>query len=1241
MARSAAQLWQNLKISLINFNLFSSKPPSTDQNQIENELISTRVFVILLSSTLTILVLYNGLIDTTQTIVIQSPTMKQYLELHSKYESTLTCPCNKVSIKYQQFVQVEYRFHEICQSIFVKQDWINYITQYRSTGSIDLHDFRSIITKIFQSLSTFCDLSKERLDNSLEELYSNQFLTFNLQSNLIFQSQIETFLDQFRSSLINAFLLSISTIRQTTQTNKILSGLLTNFNLFTGQQNTILSSPQVYTNCSCDLSPTCVQQATIYNHDENSTLFEVPGFYIGCYVIESLLQSNLQCFYNQSCIQQLQSYLTLTTTINVTQLNRSLLIHFKENSTVENLINGLMIEKWNSSISFESYYDECRPNECSYTVKKKNSLIYIITTVIGLIGGLVTTLKLLTPRLVGYFRNPRESIETESKREMIRNIYGKILKINLFKSSPCSTDEYEIRNEKISTICFLIVLICSLSILVLYSCLIDTLKTFHIEQPTIEQYLQFYSKYSQRLTCSCSQIAIDYNRIIEINYDFHEICQSSFVSEHWFEYIGQYSNVNSRNVSIGDFRLTAVSMFQSLKSFCHLINQTISNNLIQFYSNKYISSTVTSLQLFRSQTDAFIQQFQSSTTNQFLLSLLTIRSTTQSNGLLAGHLTNYYYTFSQIDGEADALTREWNGCDCIYSPQCSQQSAIYDLQTNSILFEVPGFYIGCYVIESLLQSNLQCFYNQSCIQQLQSYLTLTTTINVTQLNRSLLIRFKENSTVEDLINKLMIEKWNSSISFESYYDECRPNECSYTVKMKNSVVFIITTIIGLIGGLVTTLKLLTPRLVRFVRRKKVKTQSTNVSLYQKMRIAIENLNIFNESTNENEIVNEKISSKVFVVVLIILLNVLLLYTSLINLSRLITITKPSLNEYIELYSKFGDSLTCRCDQLSMSYLDILEVNLTLHEVCSSTFLHHDWIVDISQCDVEYPMYCNDFRCSGPYYFQIIDSYCQLVEQTISNSLSEFYSTEYISSSVKSKEVFQSEIELYISQFISSTTNEFLLSISMIRQITYSNALLSGLLYNYLIEAIVDENRVIAYSESYDDCLCDYTSSCMTSNGFFYSRTGIPLFVIPGLQKGCFMIDSLLKSNLECFYNETCIERIKSFYENSSSMNMKSLDASQLIHFTMNTSMQEITDQLMIDQWNSSISFENYYAQCRPIECTYIYKIRNSAIYIITTIVGLIGGLVTTLKIIIPRFIRFIRFCFRHKTNQIQSQQIQN
>ena len=828
MARSAAQLWQNLKISLINFNLFSSKPPSTDQNQIENELISTRVFVILLSSTLTILVLYNGLIDTTQTIVIQSPTMKQYLELHSKYESTLTCPCNKVSIKYQQFVQVEYRFHEICQSIFVKQDWINYITQYRSTGSIDLHDFRSIITKIFQSLSTFCDLSKERLDNSLEELYSNQFLTFNLQSNLIFQSQIETFLDQFRSSLINAFLLSISTIRQTTQTNKILSGLLTNFNLFTGQQNTILSSPQVYTNCSCDLSPTCVQQATIYNHDENSTLFEVPGFYIGCYVIESLLQSNLRCFYNQSCIQQLQSYLTLTTTINVTQLNRSLLIHFKE-----------------------------------------------------------------------------------------------------------------------------------------------------------------------------------------------------------------------------------------------------------------------------------------------------------------------------------------------------------------------------------------------------------------------------NSTVEDLINKLMIEKWNSSISFESYYDECRPNECSYTVKMKNSVVFIITTIIGLIGGLVTTLKLLTPRLVRFVRRKKVKTQSTNVSLYQKMRIAIENLNIFNESTNENEIVNEKISSKVFVVVLIILLNVLLLYTSLINLSRLITITKPSLNEYIELYSKFGDSLTCRCDQLSMSYLDILEVNLTLHEVCSSTFLHHDWIVDISQCDVEYPMYCNDFRCSGPYYFQIIDSYCQLVEQTISNSLSEFYSTEYISSSVKSKEVFQSEIELYISQFISSTTNEFLLSISMIRQITYSNALLSGLLYNYLIEAIVDENRVIAYSESYDDCLCDYTSSCMTSNGFFYSRTGIPLFVIPGLQKGCFMIDSLLKSNLECFYNETCIERIKSFYENSSSMNMKSLDASQLIHFTMNTSMQEITDQLMIDQWNSSISFENYYAQCRPIECTYIYKIRNSAIYIITTIVGLIGGLVTTLKIIIPRFIRFIRFCFRHKTNQIQSQQIQN
>ncbi|CAF1687753.1 unnamed protein product, partial [Adineta ricciae] len=74
----------------------------------------------------------------------------------------------------------------------------------------------------------------------------------------------------------------------------------------------------------------------------------------------------------------------------------------------------------------------------------------------------------------------------------------------------------------------------------------------------------------------------------------------------------------------------------------------------------------------------------------------------------------------------------------------------------------------------------------------------------------------ENTTIEELLNELMVEKWNLSSSYKNYYNECQPSECSYSAIAKNSAIYIVTTVIGLIGGLITALKIGVPRLVSFV-----------------------------------------------------------------------------------------------------------------------------------------------------------------------------------------------------------------------------------------------------------------------------------------------------------------------------------------------------------------------------------------------------------------------------------------
>jgi hypothetical protein len=66
-----------------------------------------------------------------------------------------------------------------------------------------------------------------------------------------------------------------------------------------------------------------------------------------------------------------------------------------------------MIEQWNEQISFNSYYEKCNPVFCVYTYNKQGDLSYMFTTIIGLIGGLTTILKIIIPSIVAFLRRKK------------------------------------------------------------------------------------------------------------------------------------------------------------------------------------------------------------------------------------------------------------------------------------------------------------------------------------------------------------------------------------------------------------------------------------------------------------------------------------------------------------------------------------------------------------------------------------------------------------------------------------------------------------------------------------------------------------------------------------------------------------------------------------------------------------------------------------------------------------------
>jgi hypothetical protein len=127
--------------------------------------------------------------------------------------------------------------------------------------------------------------------------------------------------------------------------------------------------------------------------------------------------------------------------------------------------------------------------------------------------------------------------------------------------------------------------------------------------------------------------------------------------------------------------------------------------------------------------------------------------------------------------------------------------------TPSDKFDMPGFFVGCFPLRALLQSTLECFYNQTCIdivrdltQAIQDF-----RVDVTPLNAA---RSFRNETINSVVNKLFVDDWSQSISFDKYFTSCAPQSCTYEYIGRRNLISLITSVISIYGGLSTGLQII-------------------------------------------------------------------------------------------------------------------------------------------------------------------------------------------------------------------------------------------------------------------------------------------------------------------------------------------------------------------------------------------------------------------------------------------------
>ncbi|CAF4128482.1 unnamed protein product, partial [Rotaria sordida] len=1018
------------------------------------------------------------------------------------------------------------RFHQICSSDFISDRWIKTINFGLNTTYFSAYDFRTEGSAIFQSLESFCRLSKDYAIQSIDSFNKDLFISQEVLKESVFQSQINFITHEFQLSSPIEFTTELELIRKLIVGNRFLSALHTDYvSGYTDVQDVGIQLQTINrvfpdarrSTCSCRTEIDCNVESMIFDEfgqtdlayypPDNKTLMKIPGMLHSCLPVNTILLSTLECFYNQTCLNDLVSLLPTTETFTaMSEFEQS---RYKLNSTIQTIIDNLMIEEWVINISYKKYYDQCAPISCTYFEDKKYDWKFVLTQLIGLLGSLIMN----------------------------------------------GSNQHQINYQRIATRLYLFVLLISLIIVSFYLLLNKDLQQKTIHQPSEFQFKELEKIYSSNLYCPCSTDSMSYSTFITIEPYFHQVCLSDITSDAWINYV-KGDNIRNAYYSRLDYRNSGVYQFQLLSMLCQHAQQTVNISIKTFLQTQFLSSQVISQNRFETKVNSTINDWKSETIDQFLQTIKMFQAVSHGNQLMSQQFI-YYMDSNGI--KLNLKVQEYLNCSCTRSSSC--------------LFPIDRYF----------------------------YFPLGSSFNFSPLNENL---SPPNETIESIINRLMIDSWTSNISFSSYYDICSPSSCTYQYISRNDLFFVITTILGIFGGLSLGLKLLTLIILRFIEK------TINNNSFNGFITMIKNLFVCN---TEKRLIN-----RFHFIFLLLILCVIFIFSAFKPKSVTIQIIKPSLSNYKDLLKDHYYSLQCSCSQISIPYETFLNIEPHFHDLCSSQFISDEWIYYLyGEGNLFHRFSFDDYRYSAPGQFLLLSSFCKLSQGKVNHTLSRLLASYFINSQLLSENHLIEQIEIILNRLQSTTFNSFLNLLNLIREIIGSNMIMNVWSTNWEYSFQTEFILPVARTEpvNYGECNCGLSFKCTQSSG--------------GMMSGCYPLESILQTKLYCFYDQNCIDSSGNF----TSLNMSTLEKSQ---FNLNSTIESILNNLMIEEYKTNLSYENYFNQCQPLSCSYSYIKTHDITQTIISLISLYGGLVIITRCLAIIFVKI----YQHKKNRINPEVLQ-
>ncbi|UJR34748.1 hypothetical protein I4U23_027526 [Adineta vaga] len=1245
---------------LLQLNSFQSG--IEDESMIKNERRSTRIYIILLILSIFIIVLYHIIIPYSDTVVLKSPSYSDYSRLSKKF--LLQCPCTTISVKYEEFLAMKPHFHELCQSELISNRFIKKLFDlYEESWNNSIEtDVRRIGTFQFQTLNHFCKLTNELIEDNLQTFLQTEFIQRYLISSEQLLSQMASSITNFADIIPKTFFRILTFFQNVTAENFFMTGAsITSTMPFNADNYNSISEilPNLgikyvfadKSSCTCSTSTanTCMGLATLNNEN-------VLGLKTGCYMLSALLNSTLEVFYNQTFIN------ILTNSTNVFPKLKSSSSH----ETVGTMLKQMFIIHWENRTDFEKYFNACAPNICQYTIKKSYEFLLIVTILIGLFGGISSTLRIIIPLIVTKVwpflqkmiiecRNPRRSVSqteitrmkksvNDRRKEFFQLLKQNLIELNFFKSAPPSTDQNIVLQQRITTRLYLILFFLSLIILIIFRSIKP--QTIHSTKhlPTLNDFFLLDKQYSQTLHCPCSQITIPYKYLMKIQPEYLEICTSHFVSSDWINIEYKYTD---EDIYIDDFRHQSKYFFQLLSTLCQISKQTIEESLQSFYQTQFLSNELLNNQSFQTQFNSIFDEFKQTIQESFQRVLQTIKFNFEINQFSTELNSRFgYSSMAHTIGQLYILplsrkilsTSDSNipnniglhaeSCSVKDLHQSCYEKVVLRLnETKSIT--IPGLFLHWSPYQSILMSSFECFYNQTCFSSIVSEIHSTKHFSILKSSKY------ENETIESLSNQLFLQTWSNEILYKSYFNQCQPFKCQYSYETRLHFLYIFTTFLGLVGGLNIVFHLLSFLIVKSISKlhhyicqyqRNQEEQSIFVSHLQNFFVFLKetliHLNLFNTiplSNDEKILRRNRRKTRIYFLLLITIFPIVIFYIILKKETTTIIVKNPTIIQYKEFSSKYSTTLQCPCTHISIKHQTIItQFPPEYHEICSSTYLSFKWLKALHFAEINVRIN-KDLHSYITNTFNGISELCKLSKSMLNVALSNFEKTNFITSDVLFPDDFHSRIQRILGEFKRRISYEFSETFRIIQRINIANQLatIDQISWHFISKYNVSSEtirkfvfmNILTIPKRYDsvNCSCGLQSTCLHLDHFHFVEFFPEISSLPpGFYKACQLTDTIFHFNLNCFYDSKCVNFLSSYFLPSHS---KPLEVFTSNSFSLpNITIEQLVKKLFVIKWIEQISFEKYFHECQPSICQYTHTIRYNNLYILTLLLALFGGL---------------------------------